>query len=56
MIEFLAPWGILIPALSCVLMYLVVSEHRRKTMLADIEAPEEKQAKLVSAAVTSRLA
>ncbi len=40
MYEFLAPWGALAPALSALLIYLIVSEMRRKRMLHFIEPPE----------------
>jgi hypothetical protein len=39
MYEFLAPWGALIPLVSGVVSYLLVSESRRKQMMKDIEAP-----------------
>ena len=41
MYEFLAPWGILVPALSAALIYLIITDIRRKKMLSLIEAPEE---------------
>ena len=39
MYEFLAPWGVLVPAISAALVYLIVSEIRRKQMLSVIHAP-----------------
>lgn len=56
MYEFLAPWGMLVPALSAILIYLVVSEIRRKKLLSFIEAPEGTPAQHVSRIVGSRLA
>lgn len=40
MYEFLAPWGVLVPALSATLIYLIINEFRRKQMLVYLEAPE----------------
>ena len=36
MYEFLAPWGVLVPALSGLFSYMVISEFRRKRMVARI--------------------
>ena len=41
MYEFLAPWGALVPAISATLIYLIVSEIRRKQMLSAIHAPDD---------------
>ena len=41
MYEFLAPWGVLVPAISAALIYLTISEIRRKKMLRHIEAPAD---------------
>lgn len=35
MYEFLAPWGVLIPLFSAVLVYVRVAEKRRKEMMED---------------------
>lgn len=56
MYEFLAPWGVLVPALSAALIYLVISEKRRKRMLGDIEAPEGAPPQMTSRMTGSRLA
>ena len=56
MYEFLAPWGVLVPALSATLIYLTVSETRRKRMLVSIEAPEADAQQLASRLNTSTLA
>ncbi len=56
MYEFLAPWGVLVPALSAILIYLIVSEARRKRMLTQIEAPEGTPAQFASRMTGSRLA
>ena len=56
MYEFLAPWGVLVPALSAIFIYLIVSEVRRKRLLAFIEAPEGTPTQLVSRMTGSRLA
>ncbi len=37
MYEFLAPWGVLVPAISAMVVYLVVSEERRRDQLKMIE-------------------
>ncbi|MDA8587127.1 hypothetical protein N9L47_12845 [Rhodobacteraceae bacterium] len=41
MYEFLAPWGVLAPITCAVLIYLIVSEIRRKKMMSFIEEPED---------------
>ena len=38
MYEFLAPWGVLVPAISAAMIYLTVSEIRRKHMLSLLHA------------------
>jgi hypothetical protein len=38
MYEFLAPWGVLAPAISATIVYVCVSEIRRKRQLLMIEA------------------
>ena len=40
MYEFLSPWGALAPALCAGLVYMIVSEIRRKRMLTFLEPPE----------------
>ena len=40
MYEFLVPWGALAPALCAVVVYIIVSEIRRKEMLSFLEPPE----------------
>ena len=44
MYEFLAPWGVLVPAISAGLAYLMVANFRRKQLLSSIEAPVEARA------------
>ncbi len=39
MYEFLAPWGVLVPALSAIVVYVLVAEQRRKEQLRMIQAP-----------------
>lgn len=39
MYEFLAPWGVLAPAISAAIAYLSVTEMRRKALLRMIEVP-----------------
>jgi hypothetical protein len=56
MYEFLAPWGVLVPALSAIAMFIVISELRRKQMLVTIEAPETTSMRAVSGFNSSRLA
>ena len=40
MYEFLSPWGVLAPALCAGLVYMIVSEIRRRKMLSFLEPPE----------------
>ncbi len=40
MYEFLAPWGVLVPAISALIVYLAVSEERRRDQLKMIEDQE----------------
>lgn len=40
MYEFLAPWGVLVPAVSAGLIYVIVSGFRREKMMTMIEAPD----------------
>lgn len=56
MYEFLAPWGVLAPALSAIAIYFVISELRRKQMLQTIEAPEITSMRPLSGFNSSRLA
>ena len=56
MYEFLAPWGVLVPALSAIAMFIVISEVRRKQMLVTIEPPETTSLRAVSGFNSSRLA
>lgn len=37
MYEFLAPWGMLVPAISAITVYAFIAEQRRKDLLALIE-------------------
>lgn len=39
MYEFLAPWGVLVPAISAIAVYVLVAEQRRKEQLEMIKAP-----------------
>ena len=40
MYEFLAPWGVIAPAVTALLTYLVISEIRRKRMMHHMDPPE----------------
>ena len=39
MYDFLAPWGVLVPAISAFLVYIYVAEIRRRRQLELIQAP-----------------
>ncbi|NNE78632.1 MAG: hypothetical protein HKN18_00030 [Silicimonas sp.] len=39
MYEFLAPWGVLAPALSAAFAYAIASNARRRQLLGAIQAP-----------------
>ena len=41
MYEFLAPWGVLVPAFSALFVYIAVAELRRRRQLEMIEASVE---------------
>ena len=41
MYEFLAPWGVLAPALTAALTYLFAANLRRRNLLVSLEAPAE---------------
>ena len=56
MYEFLAPWGVLAPALSAIAIFFVISEFRRRQMLLTIEAPEPASMRALSGFNSSRLA
>lgn len=56
MYDFLAPWGVLIPALSAIAIYFFISGLRRKQMISAIEAPELNSMRALSGFNSSRLA
>ena len=56
MYEFLAPWGILAPAISAAAIYLIISEFRREKMMVMIEAPDDAPATISRANIASGLA
>jgi len=56
MFEFLAPWGILAPAISAVTIYVIVNGKRREKMMVMIEAPDDAPITLSRANVVSGLA
>ncbi|MCV6593156.1 MAG: hypothetical protein OIF48_09415 [Silicimonas sp.] len=54
MYEFLAPWGVLVPALSALVIYLRITATRRKGMMKMIHAPNEKCCRVVTRITRSR--
>ncbi len=40
MYEFLAPWGVLVPALSATLSYYMVQRFKRERQFSTFQAPE----------------
>lgn len=56
MFEFLAPWGILAPAISAVAIYIVVNGKRREKMMVMIEAPDDAPMTMSRANAASGLA
>ncbi len=41
MYEFLAPWGVLVPAVSAVVIHAIISRARRKKQMTMIYAPTD---------------
>ena len=56
MYEFLAPWGVLVPAISAAMIYLTVSEIRRKHMLSLLYAVDGTGSDVEPLPGTTRLA
>ena len=39
MYDFLAPWGVLVPALSGICVYVLVAKYRRKKLIQNFKVP-----------------